>query len=145
MISTRSLISESSCPCINPLVAVPKAAITIDIIVTFMSNSFFHFLGKVQLRSPLFIFFLFYSAGTAKFLIRQDLFFLLIITWSYRLALIRWSVCRSKSQRSVCVLFSRTDSGLWLYHFFERPNLNFLHTYQCITFPTVSSHILFLF
>ena len=39
-------------------------------------------------------------------------FFLLMITKSSLLAEIRGSVCTSKSQRVLCVSFSRTDSGL---------------------------------
>ena len=35
MVSTHSFISKSSSPCINPLVTVPRAPITIGIIVTF--------------------------------------------------------------------------------------------------------------
>ena len=53
-------------------------------------------------------------------------FFFLIITRSGRLAKIRWSVCISKSQRSLCVSFSRTDVGLCVYHLFVWSNLNFL-------------------
>ena len=41
MVSTRLFISKSSCPFDNPLVTVPKAPITIGIIVTFMFHSFF--------------------------------------------------------------------------------------------------------
>ena len=40
MVSTRPLISTSSCPRAGPLVTVPSAPITIDITVTFMFHSF---------------------------------------------------------------------------------------------------------
>ena len=40
MISTRPLISKSSCPFINPSVTVPTTPITIDINVSFMFCSF---------------------------------------------------------------------------------------------------------
>ena len=40
MISTSPLISKSSNPCINPLVTVPSAPITVGITVTFMFHSF---------------------------------------------------------------------------------------------------------
>ena len=43
MVSTRPLTSKSSSPFNNPLETVPKAPITIGIIVTFMFNSFFQF------------------------------------------------------------------------------------------------------
>ena len=76
---------------------------------------------------------------------RRSSFLLLTITRSGRLAEIRWSVCISKSQRTLCVSFSRTDSGLYIYHFFIRSNLDFLHNSQWITFPTKSYLILYFF
>ena len=58
MVSTRPPTSKSSIPFNNPLVTVPKAPITIGIIVTFM----FHcFSGKVEVHILLFTFFQFYS------------------------------------------------------------------------------------
>ena len=84
-----------------------------------------------------------YSTGTAKFTIRQVCFFLLIINWSGRLAKIRWSIFISKSQRSSCVSFTRTDYGLYIYHLFVLSNFNFLHNSQCISFPTQSFLVLY--
>ena len=65
-------------------------------------------------------------------------FFLLFIIRSRLLAQIRCSVCMSKSHRSLCVLFSRTDAGLCRYHLFVWSNLNFLHIPQSIILPTQS-------
>ena len=48
MDSTRSLISKSLSPCTNSLVTVQRVPITISITVTFIYNSFFQFLSKVQ-------------------------------------------------------------------------------------------------
>ena len=48
-----------------------------------------------------------WSAGTAKSIILQVLFFLLVILRSGRPAKIRWSVCMSKSQRIVHIPFVR--------------------------------------
>ena len=45
MVSTRPPTSKSSRPFNNPLVTVPKAPITIGIIVTFMFHSFFNYLA----------------------------------------------------------------------------------------------------
>ena len=61
MISTRSPTSKSSRPFNNPLVTVPKAPITIGIIVTFMFHSFFQFSCKVEVLISLFTFCQFYS------------------------------------------------------------------------------------
>ena len=77
MVSTRSVISKSSSPFINPLLAVPRVPITIGITATFMFHSFFNSLGKSRyllLFSPSFNFTL-WSAGTAKYTILQVLFF----------------------------------------------------------------------
>ena len=77
MVSTRSPTSKSSRPFNNPLVTVPKAPITIGIIVTFMFQSFFNSLPKsryLSLFSDSFSFIL-WSAGTAKSPILQILFF----------------------------------------------------------------------
>ena len=63
-------------------------------------------------------------------------FFLLIIIRSGLLAGIRWSVCISKSRRSLCVSFSRTGAGLCIYHLFVWLNWNFLHISQWTTLPT---------
>ena len=119
-VSTRPTTSKSSSPFSNPLVTVPNAPITIGIIVTCMFRSFFNSLARsryLSFFSHSFSFIL-WSAGTAKSTILQVLFFLLIIIRSGLLAEIRWSVCMLKSHRSLCVLFSRTDAGLCIYHLF---------------------------
>ena len=77
MVSTRSPTSKSSRSFNNPLVTVPKAPITIDIIVTFMFHSFFNSLARsryLSLFSHSFSFIL-WSAGTAKSTILQIFFF----------------------------------------------------------------------
>ena len=81
-------------PLINSLVTVPKAPITIGIIVTFMFHSFFQFSSKFEVLITLFTFFQFYSVisrdskvdNFADFL---SFFFLLIILRSGLLAEIR--------------------------------------------------------
>ena len=81
MVSTRSPTSKSSRPFNNPLVTVPKAPITIGIIVTFMFHSFFNSPPRsrnLSLFSHYFSFIL-WSAGTAMSTILQILFLLLII------------------------------------------------------------------
>ena len=91
MVSTRPPNSKSSRPFNNPLVTVPKALITIGIIVTFMFHSFFNSLARsryLSLFSHSFSFIL-WSAGTAKSTILQIFFFLLIIIRSGLLADIR--------------------------------------------------------
>ena len=110
MVSTRLPTSKSSRPFNNPLLTVP-----IGIIVTLMFHSFFNSQARSRywsLFSHSFSFIL-WSAGTAKSTILQIFsfffcFFLMIIIRSGLLAGIRWSVCISKSHRSLCVLFSRT-------------------------------------
>ena len=118
MVSTRLPTSKSSRPFNNPLVTVPKAPITIGIIVTFMFHSFFNSLvrsSNLSLFSHSFSFIL-WSAGTAKSTILQ-IFFLIIIIRSGLLAEIRWSVCISKSHGSFCVSFCRTGVVLLTFFF----------------------------
>ena len=148
MVSTRPPTSGSSSSFSNPLVTVPKAPITIGMIVTCMFHGFFNSLARsryLSFVSHSFSFIL-WSAGTAKSTILQFLFFLLlIIIKSGFLAEIRWSVCVSKSHRSLCVLFSRTGAGLCIYHLWMRSNLNFLHISQWITLSTQSCLVLYSF
>ena len=58
------------------------------------------------------------------------LLLLLTISRSGRLAEIRRSVYISKSQCSLYVSFSWTDSGFCIYHLLEWSNFNFLHNSQ---------------
>ena len=134
IVSTRPPTCKSSRPFNNPYVIVPKAPITIGIFVTFMFHRFINSLARsryLSFFSRSFSFIL-WSAGAAKSTILQILFFLLIIRFGL-LAEIRWSVCISKSYRSLCVSFSRTDAGLCIYHLLVWSNLNFLHISQWIT------------
>ena len=61
MVSTRPPTSKSPSPFNNPSVTVPKAPITIGIIVTFMFHIFFQFPSKVEVLILLFTLFQFYS------------------------------------------------------------------------------------
>ena len=71
--------------------------------------------------------------------------FLLITMRSGLLAEISWSVCMSKSHRSLCAPFSRTTVGWCIYHLFVCSDLNFLNITQWITLPTQSCLVLYLF
>ena len=77
MISTRPPNSKSSSPFINPLVTVPKAPMTIGIIVTFMFHSFFNSLARSGFLSFFSLSFssIQWSAGTAKSTILQVFIF----------------------------------------------------------------------
>ena len=148
MVATRSLISKSSCPFSNPFVTVPKAPLTIGIIVTFMYHVFsileqgrstypsFHILSVLFCGQP--------GQKSQQFCRFSFFFLLLIILRSGLLAEIRWSVCMSKFHRSVCVSFSRTGTGLCIYHLFVWSDLNFLHISLWITLPTQSCLVLYL-
>ena len=78
IVSTRPPTSKPSSPFNNPLVNVPKAPITIGIIVTFMFHRFF-FNSLARSRYLSFFSrsfgFILWSAGTAKPIILQVLFF----------------------------------------------------------------------
>ena len=126
---------------------MPKAPITIGVIITFMFHSFFNSLARSRYSSFFSYSFSFikWSAGTAKSTILQVLLFLLMIIRSGLLAEIRWSVYMSKSHRSLCVLFSRTDAGLCIYHLLVWSDLNFVHISQWITLLTQSCLVLYSF
>ena len=85
-----------------------------------MFHSFFNSLAMSRYSSLVSFSFNFtpWSSVTANSSILQVLYFLLIIIGSGLLAEIIWSVCVSKFQRSLYVSFSRTDSGLCIYHLF---------------------------
>ena len=133
MVSTRHFIFKSSSPCTNTLVMFhgffdSQARSR----YLFLSSHSFNFSRR--------------SARTAEFTILPVLLFLLIILIrSGCLAEIWRYVCISKSQRSLCVSFSRTDSGLCTYHLFIWSNFNFLHNSQWITLPTQSCLVLYSF
>ena len=55
--------------------------------------------------------------GRQSLLHNNSSFFLLIITRFGFLAKIKWSVCISKCERIIYISFSRTNSGLCIYHF----------------------------
>ena len=81
IVSARPPTSKSSIPFSNLLVTVPNSPITIGIIVTCMSHSFFNSLARsryLSFGSHSFSFIL-WSTGTAKSTILQVVFFLLII------------------------------------------------------------------
>ena len=149
IVSTRPPISKSSRPFNNPLLIVPNTPITIGTIVIFLFHSFFNSLARSRY---LFFFSLSFriiqwSAGTAKSTILQIyfFFFFFLIKSSGLLAGIKWSVCMLKSNRSLCVLFSRTCAGLCIYHLFVWSNSNFLHISQWTTLPTQSCLALYSF
>ena len=140
IVSTRPPTSKSSSPFNNPLVILPKALITIGTIVTFMFHSLFNSLAK----SRYFSFFSHFSVlfcgqrgQQSQQFCKISFTFLLIIIRSGLLAEIKWSVYMSKSQRSLCILFSRTGAGLCIYHLFVWSNL-------LRYFPLTFEEILFL-
>ena len=142
MVSTRPPTSKSSKPFNNFLVTVPKAPITMSMIVTFMFHSFFN----SQARSFHILSVLFYGQpGQQSQQFCRFSFFLLIIIRSGLLAKNRWSVCILKSHRSLCVSFSVTGAGLCRYHLLAWSNLNFLHISPCFTLPTQSCLALYSF
>ena len=116
MVFTRPPTSNSTSPFNNSLVTVLKLPITIGIIVTCIFHVFFNSLGRLSYLSFFShsFSFILWSAGTAKSIILQFLFFLLLllIIRSGLLAEVRWSVRMSKSHRNLCVLFSKTGAGL---------------------------------
>ena len=96
----------------NPLVSVPKAPITIGIIVTFMFHSIFQFSSKVEVLILLFTFFQFYplvSRDTKVDNFADFFLFFFFFCW----LLLGLVFCPrfgdlfvyQKSHRSLCVIF----------------------------------------
>ena len=107
MVTARPPTTKSSSPFNNHIITVPKATITIGIIVTFTFHSSFNSLARSRYLCffSYFFSFILLSAVTENSTILQILLFLLIIIRSGRLAKIRWSFCISKFHRSLCVIF----------------------------------------
>ena len=122
-VSTHQLTSKSSCPWINVLVTVPKASITIGIIIP----QFYQFPDKV----PEIIFLLaflqsyFVVSVHGKVYNSASPLFMLTITTSGRLAVTRWSVYYLKNPRGVCASYSPGQIICWAYIIlFVLSNLN---------------------
>ena len=97
---------------------------------------FFQLSGKVQVFVYLFAFIL------IRFFLEQQnpssFFFLLFNTRSGFLAGRKWSVLISQYQRILYISFSKTYYCLCKYHLSVWSNLNLLHNFLLITFPTQS-------
>ena len=130
MVSTRPPTSKSSRPFNNPLVSVPKAPITIGIIVSFMFHRFFNSLARsryLSLFSDTFSFIL-WSTWTAKSTTLQIFFF--YYYYYYKV----WSSVRDlvirlyiKVPQELVRVISRSGAGLCIYHLSAWSNLNFFY------------------
>ena len=113
VVSTRPPTSKSSSPFNNPIVTVPKAPITIGIIVTFMFRSFFNSPTRTRYLS----FFQFYSVVSRKS--KVDNFANSLFSVDYCKVWSSGRDCISKSYRSFCVSFSWIDAVLLLLLLFH--------------------------
>ena len=128
MVFTHPLISKS---CINPLLTAPSAPITIGITITF--HSFFQLSSKVLVLISFFVSF------------SLPLFSRFYFCWIFvGLVEILWSVRISKSHWSLCVLFSRTYSGSYIYCLPVKFKLLALFSVDHFHYPVVFSLILAL-
>ena len=132
MVSIRLLISKSSSSCINSLVTVPRAPITIGINVTFIFYSLFNSLARSISRDSKVHNFL------RSLLSLSLLLLLLLLLLLY--GLVVWPRlsdpfgCQNPIRVFFCVSFSKTDVGLCIHHLLVWANLNFLHNSQWISF-----------
>ena len=138
-------------PLPDPFGIVPSAQIAVCITVIFMIHSFFVFFCALWQGPDIYPYFhfllilLYCLPGQKSSLFGVFFFFFfffLTITRSGCMTEIRWSAVISKSQRSLFVSFSWTDSGLCIYHLFVWSNLNFLHNSHWIPFPDQSCLVL---
>ena len=114
-----------------------------------MFHSFFNSIARSKYLSFFSLcFFPFYSVVIQDSKVHNFasfLFLLFITKRSILLAKNMWSMCITKSHRSFCVTFSKTDSGLCIYHLLVWSHLNFLHISQWFTLPTQSCLVLYSF
>ena len=103
MVSTRSPTSKSSSPFSNPFVTVPKAPITIGIIVTCMFHVFFNSLARSRYLSYFLSFFFSCQPGQQSRQFCNFSLFLLIIIRSGLLAEIHVYV--KVPSEFMCVIF----------------------------------------
>ena len=106
--STRPLISKASSPCTNHLVTVTSVLITIHIPVTFIFHSFFSVLVQGLGTYLSFCFPSVLSCGQPDGKLQYSTGSILFYLLSLGLVVCRdrWSLCFSKSQRNLCILFS---------------------------------------
>ena len=144
MFTTCFLIFKSYSPSTGHRKIVPSAIITNGIIVTFMFL-WFCFYSLVKFRY-LFLFsfsfhFTLWSAEMAKSTIWNVLFFY----WLSQGPRLRDLIVSQNSREILCISFSRTNSGLCIYHLFVWSNFNFLHNSLWIIFTTLSCLVLYSF
>ena len=131
MVSTRPLISKFSSPFTNPSLTVARAPIPIGIIVTFIFHSFFQFLSKDACICSSFHFFFNFTpwpAGTAKSIILQVLFFILIYWKRYQRTHRKNGVCYWQvidhmeigslwlNKNEFLLRCSRVNTTVWMHH-----------------------------
>ena len=115
MVYTRCLISKSSSFSTFPLLTVPSEPVIISITVSFTFISFSVFLqGQGTYLSFRFLLVITSEQPERQSQLFKKFYFLSTINRSGRLTKIRGSVSVSKSQRSLCVSFSRMESGLYI-------------------------------
>ena len=137
MVLISPLIPNLLSPLSKPLGTILSTVITIDITVNLMFLSFFRSLTKYKYTLfSLSLILTLWLGGISKIHYMASSHFLLVIIIFDLLTGIGWSICTSKSNRFLCISFSRTDSGLCIYHLIECLNFNFLYNFKYITFPT---------
>ena len=161
MVCTCPVFSKSSRSFTRALGIAPKAPINISISVTFMLHSLF-FLARSSYLSLFYLsFFSPYRPPGWQSLLFHSLYFIYIYIYIYiyifffffflsiirfgHLAEIRWFIWISKSQWTLCILSSRTDSGLCKYHLFILWNINCMSNSQWIIFFTQSCLVSYSF
>ena len=142
MTSILPLISNSSCLCSKHWGIVPSAPTTIGIPVCHPHlPQFFSPLARFK-YSSIFLFLLYRPPERQNSL---DCKFFWGGAKCGILVGIKWSVYIPKSQRIVWVSFSRTNSGLYIYHLVVWSGWYLLHNFQWITSSNQSCLVLYFF
>ena len=107
MVFTRPVVSKSSTPCINPLVTVPTAPITIGVTVTFM----FHFFSVLKQGVGPYLSFRFLSVLLCGQQERQSQLFCLFSFFSFFLFFFLLTITRSGRLAEIIIIISSSSSS----------------------------------
>ena len=140
-------IFNSSSPLTMLLGTVPSAQIITGITIAFIFYNFFSSLARFKYVSLLIFFdfhFVVHRDGKVHYTSGSLFFFLFVFVFVLlSLGLVFWlglgDLFVFKNLRIFCLSFSRTNSGLCIYHLVVCSNFNFLHYSLWITFPIQSS------
>ena len=148
MVSTRPLISKSPSPWTNPFMTEPGVPVTTDITVIIIFHSFGFFFPLLRQGQGTYLFFRFTSillCGQPEQQSPQFGLFTFFFSW-LSLGQVVWPrfdyLFITQNPKEFCLIFP-DGFQVVTYYLFVWSNLNFLHTSQWITSPTLLCLVLY--